>query len=155
AAAGAPTSIGNVIFAKIVPTGTDIISWLAVLSGVGAIAVLRQAPDGIAALHSRAIDQSGPHVPALYRIYQRRRVPRAVADEPGGAARPRRRAEALSVTALVVRFGGVVAVDDVSFSVAPGEVVGLIGPNGAGKTTILDVITGFTRQSGGSVAFGD
>jgi sulfate-transporting ATPase len=49
----------------------------------------------------------------------------------------------------------VVAVDGVSFAVEPGEVVGLIGPNGAGKTTILDVITGFTGQSGGSVAFGE
>ena len=48
-------------------------------------------------------------------------------------------------------FGGVIAVDDVSFEVAPGEVVGLIGPNGAGKTTLLDMITGFTRQRSGIV----
>src|SRR5262249_59972373 len=41
AAAGAPTSIGNVIFAKIVPSGTDIVSWLAVLSGGGAVTVVR------------------------------------------------------------------------------------------------------------------
>ena len=50
AAAAAPTALGNVIFEKIVPSGTDIVSWLAVLSGLGAIAVLRHAPDGIAAL---------------------------------------------------------------------------------------------------------
>jgi sulfate-transporting ATPase len=43
------------------------------------------------------------------------------------------------------------AVDDVSFKVSPGEVIGLIGPNGAGKTTLLDVITGFTRQQSGRV----
>jgi ABC-type branched-subunit amino acid transport system ATPase component len=42
-------------------------------------------------------------------------------------------------------------VDDVSFRVTPGEVIGLIGPNGAGKTTLLDVITGFTRQQVGRV----
>ena len=52
---------------------------------------------------------------------------------------------------MSVRFGGVVAVDDVSFTVLAGEVVGLIGPNGAGKTTLLDVVTGFTRQQAGSV----
>jgi sulfate-transporting ATPase len=155
AAAGAPTAIGNVIFEKIVPSGTDIVSWLAVLSGVGAIAVLRRAPDGIAALHSRGQAQVEARIPPLHRIFERLRVPRAVADVPVGAPRAGRRAEALKVTDLVVRFGGVVAVDDVSFSVEPGEVVGLIGPNGAGKTTILDVVTGFTAQSGGSVAFGE
>ncbi len=45
----ASTALGSVIFDKIVPSGTDIVSWLAVLSGLGAIAVLRHAPDGIAA----------------------------------------------------------------------------------------------------------
>jgi ABC-type branched-subunit amino acid transport system ATPase component len=42
-------------------------------------------------------------------------------------------------------------VDDVSFSVHPGEIVGLIGPNGAGKTSLIDTITGFYPQSGGSI----
>nr|NKB39896.1 ATP-binding cassette domain-containing protein [Ilumatobacter sp.] len=55
---------------------------------------------------------------------------------------------------LTVRYGGVVAVDDVSFSVEPGTVVGLIGPNGAGKTTLIDAVTGFTPYEG-TVAMGD
>ena len=59
---------------------------------------------------------------------------------------------ALEVRGLWVRFGGIRAVDDVSFAVAPGEIVGLIGPNGAGKTTLLDLISGFTTAGGGSVA---
>ena len=58
----------------------------------------------------------------------------------------------LAVEGLTVRFGSVVAVDGVSLSVAPGEVVGLIGPNGAGKTTLIDAVTGFVRASGGAIA---
>ena len=61
----------------------------------------------------------------------------------------------LHVEDVSVRFGGVVAVDDVSLDVRPGEVVGLIGPNGAGKTTLIDVITGFTRPQKGHVSLDD
>ncbi|MFI5429599.1 ABC transporter ATP-binding protein [Aeromicrobium sp. UC242_57] len=49
-------------------------------------------------------------------------------------------------------FGGVVAVKDVSFSVAPGEIVGVIGPNGSGKSTLINVMTGFYRPTHGSVS---
>ncbi|HVX68430.1 MAG TPA: ATP-binding cassette domain-containing protein [Mycobacteriales bacterium] len=51
------------------------------------------------------------------------------------------------------RFGGVVAVDDVSFVVRAGETVGLIGPNGAGKTTTFELLGGFTRPDSGRVLF--
>jgi branched-chain amino acid transport system ATP-binding protein len=51
------------------------------------------------------------------------------------------------------RFGGLNAVEGVSFSVAQGEIVGLIGPNGAGKTTLIDVITGMHPASSGRVRF--
>ncbi|HTL87372.1 MAG TPA: branched-chain amino acid ABC transporter permease/ATP-binding protein [Acidimicrobiia bacterium] len=155
AAAGAPTGLGSVIFEKIVPSGTDIISWLAVLSGVGAITVLRHAPDGVAALYARGLHEAEARITSVRRAFERTRVPRAVTNVPLVARRADRPAAALAMTNLVVKFGGVVAVDGVSFTVNPGEVVGLIGPNGAGKTTILDVITGFTAPAGGSVAFGD
>lgn len=59
----------------------------------------------------------------------------------------------LAIEALTKRFGGVVAVDGVSFGVNAGEVVGLIGPNGAGKTTVLNLVTGFSRPSAGKVLF--
>jgi branched-chain amino acid transport system ATP-binding protein len=57
----------------------------------------------------------------------------------------------LDVRELSVRFGGVVALDRVSFTVDAGEVVALIGPNGAGKTTLFNVITRVYRPSSGSV----
>ena len=59
----------------------------------------------------------------------------------------------LEVVGVSRRFGGVTAVDDVSFSVQPGEVVGLIGPNGAGKTTLFELVGGFTRTDSGEVRF--
>ena len=57
----------------------------------------------------------------------------------------------LEVKDLSVRFGGVVALDHLSFDVEEGQVVALIGPNGAGKTTLFNVITRVYRPSGGTV----
>ncbi|HXH04742.1 MAG TPA: ABC transporter ATP-binding protein [Candidatus Competibacteraceae bacterium] len=59
--------------------------------------------------------------------------------------------ELLRVDNVTVRFGGLVAIDNVSFAVRPGELLGLIGPNGAGKTTMMRSITGVVRPSAGSV----
>ena len=59
----------------------------------------------------------------------------------------------LSVEGVDVRFGGVQAIKDVSFAVAPGEVLGLIGPNGAGKTTLLNVVSSLVKLTSGRVVF--
>jgi ABC-type branched-subunit amino acid transport system ATPase component/ABC-type branched-subunit amino acid transport system permease subunit len=54
----------------------------------------------------------------------------------------------LTVSGVSVHYGGVVANEDVSFEVFPGEIVGLIGPNGAGKTTLIDAVSGYARATG-------
>jgi branched-chain amino acid transport system ATP-binding protein len=59
----------------------------------------------------------------------------------------------LSVRDLVMRFGGLVAVDGLSFDIKAGEIRGLIGPNGAGKTTTFNVISGFYTPSSGKVIY--
>jgi branched-chain amino acid transport system ATP-binding protein len=56
---------------------------------------------------------------------------------------------------LTRRFGGIVAVDDVTFDVPQGEIVGLIGPNGAGKTTVFNLVTRLYAPDGGDVRFED
>jgi len=59
----------------------------------------------------------------------------------------------LSAADLSVRFGGLTALDAVSFEIRRGEILGLIGPNGAGKTTCFNAITGVYRPTAGSVVF--
>jgi branched-chain amino acid transport system ATP-binding protein len=59
----------------------------------------------------------------------------------------------LQVSNLTRRFGGLVAVSDVSFAVQQGEIVGLIGPNGAGKTTTFAMLAGFLAPSSGQILF--
>lgn len=58
---------------------------------------------------------------------------------------------ALDLREIAVTYGGIRAVDRVSFSIPPGTILGLIGPNGAGKTTLLDAISGFIELDGGRI----
>ena len=60
----------------------------------------------------------------------------------------------LRVSGLTVRFGGIVALEDVSFDVMPGRIVGVIGPNGAGKTTLFNCLSRLYPFQGGSIFFG-
>jgi branched-chain amino acid transport system permease protein len=66
---------------------------------------------------------------------------------------PRNGEPVLSVAAALRRFGGLVAVNNVSFELRAGEILGLIGPNGAGKTTMFNLISGALRADAGNVNF--
>lgn len=68
----------------------------------------------------------------------------------GGRSQP---APLLEVRDVTVRFGGVVALDGVSFEVAPGEICGLIGPNGAGKTTLFNCLSRLYSHHAGEILF--
>jgi len=61
----------------------------------------------------------------------------------------------LKISDLSISFGGIVALDGISFAVEPGEIIGLIGPNGAGKTTIFNCITRVYEPHRGSIVFED
>ncbi|HEY5860667.1 MAG TPA: ATP-binding cassette domain-containing protein, partial [Actinomycetota bacterium] len=59
----------------------------------------------------------------------------------------------LEVAGITKRFGGLNALDDLSFEASDGEIVSIIGPNGAGKSTVFNVITGLYRPDAGDVRF--
>jgi ABC-type branched-subunit amino acid transport system ATPase component/branched-subunit amino acid ABC-type transport system permease component len=141
--AGAPGAVIPELFRSI----GDIEQWVRLLSGIGVVLVLIQAPDGLAWLNVEGLHRLSAKLRTITHRGPRKRV---VYDLPE-VDQQRVRSSSLEVRSLTVRFGGVVAVDDVSFAVKPGEVVGLIGPNGAGKTTIIDAITGFVRPTAGSI----
>ena len=60
--------------------------------------------------------------------------------------------EALTAAAVTKRFGGLVAVDNMSFKLAEREVLGLIGPNGSGKTTMMNLISGALKPTSGEIS---
>jgi len=138
--------LGAVVGAALAPGGLvaalsgdllDSTTLVQLLLGVLVIVVLLWRPDGLASLPWRRL-------PLVDRLG---RAPLPVeVDEEGG--RPPIERRDLVVDHLRVVFRSVVAVDDVSLRVAPGEILGLIGPNGAGKTSVIDAVTGFTPCAG-------
>jgi ABC-type branched-subunit amino acid transport system ATPase component/branched-subunit amino acid ABC-type transport system permease component len=152
--AGLLASGGIVYYA--LSQGVNLGGWYESIAGLGLILTVIFNPEGIV----------GPFHKLVARGRQRRspapRVePLAVAEPSTPTAangQPRVRPEigstVLSVRSIGVRYGGVIAADDVSFSVTKGSICGLIGPNGAGKTTIIDAISGFARYTG-TVRLGD
>jgi len=79
----------------------------------------------------------------------------SMASSYTSATKPAATGTKLYVEAISKHFGGLHVFDDISFTVSPGEVLGVIGPNGAGKTTLINVICGMLPPSGGRIRLGD
>jgi branched-chain amino acid transport system permease protein len=126
----------QVLLPKLIGTSGNFES---IVFGVVLIMVLKYAPDGLWTFVGRWLPRS-----------DRKR------DWEGAPALPARDKPArgeplLQVEAVRKQFGGLVAVNDVSFEIRAGDIVGLIGPNGAGKSTTFNLITGVLSLSGGQV----
>ena len=110
-----------------------------IVFGMLLIAVLQWAPNGI--------------WPLIARIRPRTRIIRADAPRLPVRAMPAPGTTLLDITRLRRTFGGLVAVNDIGFTLAAGEIVGLIGPNGAGKSTTFNLITGVDTPTAGHIRF--
>ena len=118
--------------------------WLNAIFGLSAIVVSLQGQQPTVPLRLQALAERFRR-PSPVRQSAEAVPPRTVAAGHGG----------LVVDNLRVRFGGLVAVDKLSFTVQPGRITGLIGPNGAGKTTTFDACSGLNRRFEGTVSIHD
>jgi sulfate-transporting ATPase len=141
----APGSLGAQLTNEIFDSLTRYIQ---LIGGGLLILLVLQNQDGIAKESVNQIAWLGGKLKAKFPKLPKRRPETFVMPEEH---RERAAPKTLEVRGLRVRYGGVMAVDDVNFSVTPGRIVGLIGPNGAGKTSVIDAVTGFTRVAGGNV----
>ena len=112
-----------------------------VVFGVVLVAVLKYAPDGLWSFFARL-------APAGRRVRDWEGAPPLPARD-----KPTRGELLLDVNQVRKQFGGLVAVNDVSFQVKAGEIIGLIGPNGAGKSTTFNLVTGVLGLTSGQVTF--
>jgi len=112
-----------------------------IVFGVIMVLLLQYARDGLWPLILQAVNHAGA----------RRQVPEA--PPLPTRAKPEAEEPVLAVRRARKEFGGLVAVNDVSFEMRAGEILGLIGPNGAGKSTIFNVITGLLQANGGEILF--
>lgn len=147
AVAGGLGQLGGVLSTALGYGGQSFASYLPLILGVLLILTILQSADGVAALVHGQLQAVGRAIGVGSR-QPARSEPSAEAPLTAGH---RVRPATLSTDGLTVRFGGVLALDQVSITVTSGQVVGVIGPNGAGKTTFIDALTGFVRAGAGRV----
>ena len=141
--------VGEILNAEL---GARIPGIQGVIYGIAIIVVILVAPEGMFwTLRDRfrrapAADALPPKVPAPAASLAPAEAPPAIRRAPCGEV-------LLSVKALSKSFGGLKAVQDVSFDVHRGMILGIIGPNGAGKTTLFNLLNGFTPPNTGEVMF--
>jgi ABC-type branched-subunit amino acid transport system ATPase component/branched-subunit amino acid ABC-type transport system permease component len=135
-------------------------SWYDVITGLVLVIQVAKNPEGLAEglhrLSDRLDARRRPRAEAVTQSLSSPGQPPVVAVSETDRAVPlidRSASPVLRVENISVRYGGVVAVKDVSLAVPAGAIVGLIGPNGAGKTTLIDVMSGFATYEG-RVEFG-
>lgn len=140
----APGSLGaaisNAIFA-------GLSRYIQLIGGVIVVLLVLQNQDGIAKESANQLKWLGAK---LMRFVRPRGAGMPAALTLPREERTRAEPKTLRIVELSVRYGGVSAVEGVSLTVPPGQVVGLIGPNGAGKTSVIDAVTGFTRAATGT-----
>ncbi len=116
-------------------------SYEVIVFGITLVLVLKYLPDGLWDFVDRRL-------PRPQRLADWGDAP-ALSEK----AKPAAGELVLDVQAVRKEFGGLVAVNDISFQIRAGEIVGLIGPNGAGKSTTFNLVTGVLRLTGGGVSF--
>jgi sulfate-transporting ATPase len=141
----APGSFGQRLTETIFSDGAA--NYVTFAGGIILILLVLQNQNGIAREMMSQLAWLGGKLPLPAVPSFRRSGPTTLPPERRERVRP----QVLEVDGVTVRYGAVVAVEDVSLRVEPGKIVGLIGPNGAGKTTFIDAVTGFTAPSAGSI----
>ena len=116
-------------------------SYETIVFGIVLVLVLKYLPDGLWSLVERQLPRP------------QRRVDWASAPALAERSKPASGELVLDVQAIRKQFGGLVAVNDISFQICAGQIVGLIGPNGAGKSTTFNLITGLLALTSGQVMF--
>ena len=116
-------------------------SYEVIVFGIAMVLVLKYMPDGIWSLVARKM----PRPP--------RKMDWQDAEPLSARSKPQMGELVLKVDKIRKQFGGLVAVNDISFDIHAGQIVGLIGPNGAGKSTTFNLITGVLSKTSGQVSY--